>query len=234
MKTVGIVGAMEAEVALLKSRIGIISVRQVAGIEFTLGKLSGKNVVVARCRVGKVNAAVCAQILIDMYGVDYIISTGVAGAIVNLLEIGDVVISSDLAQHDFDMSGIGDARYVNPSLDESFFKADAQLVKLAKGSCDAVLCRNRSYVGRVATGDRLVMSAQDKERIWNDLEGMCVETEGAAIGQVCYLNNIPFVVIRSISDKANGSDGESVNFELYVDVAANISAQVVEEMLNGL
>ena len=232
MKTIGIIGAMEIEVTLLKSKLDIILTKQVAGMEFALGKLSGKNVVVARCRVGKVNAAMCAQILIDMYGVDCVINTGVAGAIANVLDIGDVVISSDLVQHDFDTCGVGDAPYTNPSIDESFFKADERLIKIAKTACDAALLRNKAYVGRIATGDQFVMSNDVKARIWDDLGGMCVEMEGAAIGQVCYLNNVPFVVIRSISDKADNS--AHVAFETFVDEASNISALVVEGMLNGI
>ena len=232
MKTIGIIGAMEAEVSLLKSRLDIISAKQVAGIDFYMGRLSSKNVVVARCRIGKVNAAICAQILIDMYGVDYVINTGVAGAIAGELDIGDVVVSSDLVHHDFDTSGVGDVRYVNPSLDESFFKADDKLVGVAKASCDAILTHGKSYVGRISTGDQFVMSDEEKARIWQDLGAMCVEMEGAAIAQVCYLNNIPFVVIRSISDKADNS--AHMSFETFVEEASDISANVVGDMINGL
>ena len=232
MKTIGIIGAMDSEVSLLRSKLDIILVKQVAGVDFYMGKLSGNNVVVARCNIGKVNAAVCAQILIDMYGVDYIINTGVAGAISLELDIGDIVVSSDLAHHDFDTSGVGDVKYVNPSLDESFFRADDRLVKLAKDSCDAVLARNKAIVGRIATGDQFIMSNEDKTRIWNDLGALCVEMEGAAIAQACYLNNVPFIVIRSISDKADNS--AHMSFEQFVDEASDISARVVEEMLNGM
>ena len=232
MRTVGIIGAMEAEVALLKSKLDIISAKQVAGIDFYLGKLAGKNVVVARCRVGKVNAAMCAQILIDMYGVDCIINVGVAGAVANELNIADVVISSDLVQHDFDTTGVGDEPYMNPSISESFFAAEQWLVELAKASCEAVLTDNKAYVGRIATGDQFIMCNDVKARIWNDLGGACVEMEGAAIAQVCYLNNIPFVVIRSISDKAD--DSAHVVFEEFVHEAADISAKVVEGMLNEM
>ncbi|MCL2853044.1 MAG: 5'-methylthioadenosine/adenosylhomocysteine nucleosidase [Defluviitaleaceae bacterium] len=232
MRTIGIIGAMETEVSLLKSRLDIISAKQIAGIDFYMGKLSGKNVVVARCRVGKVNAAVCAQILIDMYGVDYVINTGVAGAIATKLNIGDVVISSELVHHDFDTTGVGDAQYVNPSIDESFFKAEERLVNVAKAACDTVLNSSRSYVGTIATGDQFIMSDDVKTRIWQDLGALCVEMEGAAIAQTCYLNNIPFVVIRSISDKADNS--ANISFEIFVDEASNISANVVGEMVNGL
>jgi len=232
MKTIGIIGAMEAEVALLKSKLDIISAKQVAGIDFYLGRLAGKNVVVARCRVGKVNAAMCTQILIDMYGVDCVINVGVAGAIAHELNISDVVISSDLIQHDFDTTGVGDEPYMNPSIPESFFEAEQWLIELAKGACDEVLVNNKAYVGRITTGDQFIMSNDIKTRIWDDLGGACVEMEGAAIAQVCYLNNIPFVVIRSISDKAD--DSAHVVFEEFVHEAADISAKVVEAMLHGM
>jgi len=232
MKTVGIIGAMEAEVSLLKSRLDIISAKQIAGIDFYMGKLSGKNVVVSRCRIGKVNAAICAQILIDMYGVDCVINTGVAGAISHDLDIGDIVISSDLVHHDFDTSGVGDVKYVNPSMDESFFKADERLQAVAEKACATALGYQRAYVGRIATGDQFVMEDEIKTRLYDDLGAMCVEMEGAAIAQTCYLNNVPFVVIRSISDKADNS--AQMSFEMFVDEAANNSAMVVEGMLNGI
>ncbi|MCL2618330.1 MAG: 5'-methylthioadenosine/adenosylhomocysteine nucleosidase [Defluviitaleaceae bacterium] len=232
MKTVGIIGAMESEVSLLRSRLDIIMAKQVAGMDFYMGKLAGKNVVVVRCRVGKVNAAICAQILIDMYGVDCIVNTGAAGALADVLNIGDVVVSSDLVHHDFDTTGVEDPPYMNTSIDNSFFRADEKLVNAAKNACAAVLKNGRAHTGRIASGDQFIMSHEIKARIYNDLGAMCVEMEGAAIGQTCYLNNVPFVVIRAISDKADNS--AHMDFEQFVIQAASGSAMVVEAMLHGL
>jgi len=230
MRIIGIIGALDAEVGLLKSRMDIISAKRIAGMDFFLAKHSGKSVVISRCRVGKVNAALCAQIMINMYGVDCIINTGVAGALSPKLSIGDIVISCDLVQHDFDTTGVGDPPYQNPSIPESFFPADEELVRLAKTGCAKALMHGRSaHVGRIATGDQFIMSRLHKDTIYKDLDALCVEMEGAAIAQACYLNEVAFVVIRAISDKADDEAG--VAFEHFVQEAADACAAIVEVMI---
>ncbi|MDR1067119.1 MAG: 5'-methylthioadenosine/adenosylhomocysteine nucleosidase [Clostridiales bacterium] len=232
MKAIGIIGAMEIEIALLKERMDVISVKQVLGVDFYVGNMAGKNVIAARSRVGKVNAAICAQALIDLFGVDYVINTGVAGALSEELNIGDVVISSELAHHDFDMTALGDALGVNSSIAESFFKADEELIRLAKDACGEVLSPERTFVGRIASGDVFIAEAEAKNRIKRAFNAMCVDMEGAAVAQTCFLNQLPFVVIRSISDKADGGANES--FEKFVKEAANSSCSVTERVMENM
>ena len=233
MKTIGVIGALEVELTLLKAKLDIISSRNIAGMEFYLARNSGKTVVVSRSRVGKVNAAMCAQIMIDIYGVDLIINTGVAGAISYTLEIGDIVISHDVVQHDFDTTGVGDEPYTNPSIPKSFFPAGKTLVELAERSCEKVLpLGNCAHIGRIATGDQFIMDKKHKEKILKDLGALCVEMEGGAIAQVCYLNGIDFVILRAISDKADDEAG--VSFEKFAREAADRCASIVEVMIGGL
>jgi len=220
LKTVGVIGVTETEIVPIRSKLDIILAKQAAGFDFCMGKLFGKNVVTARCGFGKVNAAVCTQIMIDMYGVDYVISMGAAGAAAETFEIGDMVISSDAVFHDFD---------INPSHGCCFFAADAELVDAAKASCMAVT--EGSNVGRIATGDQLVLPGDARERIAQELGAACVETVGAAVAQTCHLNNIPFVLLRSISDKMGSA---RMDLGMSSGGASDISARVVEDMLHGL
>lgn len=229
MKTIGIIGAMEEEVINIKSQIDIISAKNIVGLDFYMGKMAGNNVVLVRCGIGKVNAAVCTQVLIDLYAVDYIINVGVAGAISKELEIGDIVISSDVVHHDFDTTVFGDKMGVIPRMDESFFKADEEIIKIA---LKAVENENnvKAHVGRIASGDQFISSSEAKNRIWNTFKALCAEMEGAAIAQASYLNKIPFVIIRSISDKAE--EGTSVNYEQFFKKSAETASRIVKHMID--
>lgn len=233
MKTIGIIGAMEEEIALLKNNTEIVSAKNIVGTDFFMGKMFGKSVVIVRSGIGKVNAAICTQVLINMYGVDYIINTGVAGALNKELKLGDIVISNDLLQHDFDTSATGDPLGVIPRLHESTFKADEELVRIAELSArELVKADEKVVVGRIATGDQFISDSNSKERIWNNFKPYCVEMEGAAIAQACYLNKIPFVSIRSISDSAD-EDAPS-NFKDHVNKVANNSCYLVENIIKEL
>ncbi len=232
MKTIGIIGAMEEEIEILKSKMEIVSAKKIIGTEFFLGKMNGKNIVLVRSGVGKVNAAICTQVLIDLYGADYIINTGVAGAVHRDLNIGDVVISSDLVQHDFDCTLINYAPGAIPGMGDSLFKADEELQRIAREAAASVLVNEHAYVGRIATGDCFVAEDGIKARIWDVHNAHCTEMEGAAIAHACYLNKIPFIVIRSISDKADHS--AEVSFDTFVHTAAKISSDVVEMMINKM
>jgi len=232
MKTIGIIGAMEEEIALLKNNMEIISAKNIVGTDFFMGKMLGKSIVLVRSGIGKVNAAICTQVLIDMYGVDYIINTGVAGSINKDLGVGDIVISNDLLQHDFDTSATGDKLGVIPRLHESTFRADEELVRIAENASEVCIKHQKVVVGRIATGDQFISNSNDKERIWNNFKPYCVEMEGAAIAQACYLNKIPFVVIRSMSDSAD--EEASSNFLEHVDKVASNSSLIVEQMIKEL
>ncbi len=231
MKTIGIIGAMEEEVNALKKNMQISNVQTKAMMEFVKGKFQEKEVVVVKCGIGKVNAAVCTQILADVFAVDYIINTGVAGALHPTLNIGDIVISSDTVQHDMDTTAFGDPRGVIPRMDNSYFEADQMLIDLAKDISEEELDKN-VYVGRVASGDQFVASVDQKDDIYTTFNAYCAEMEGAAIAQTCYLNKIPFVILRAISDKADGS--AEMNFTHFTELAAKNAITILSNMIKKI
>ena len=206
MKTIGVIGAMDEEIAFIKGISEIISAKNILGLDFFVGKFGTNSVVIVKSGIGKVNAAACTQVLIDHFAVDCVINLGVAGAIFNELKIGDVVISTDTVQHDMDVSALGDTVGTIPRMEESFFRADDELIALSEKAGEA-LEGHSIYKGRIASGDKFISSQEQKNFIWNNFKAYCAEMEGAAIAHVCYLNRIPFVIIRSISDNA---DGEAV------------------------
>lgn len=230
MKTIGIIGAMDAEINILKSKMNIVATKNNAGIDYHVGSFQGSNITIAKCGIGKVNAAICTQVMIDMYAVDYVINIGVAGAVSKDLKIGDVVISSDLLQHDYDSTDVGDKLGVIPNMGTETFMADEELIRLAKEAGNEVLSNEHNiFVGRIATGDQFISSKEAKERIWTNFKALCAEMEGGAIAHTCYLNNLPFVVVRAISDQADEEAGMS--FEKFVPIAAKNSSDIVEHMI---
>ena len=232
MKTIGIIGAMEEEITYLKEKVEIVTTKSVIGLQFYIGRFSGNNIIVVRSGIGKVNAAVCTQVLIDHFGVDYVINTGVAGAVKETLQIGDILISTDAVQHDMDTSALGDPVGTIPRLAESYFKADEMLVRLAQESAAEIADGYQVTLGRIASGDQFIGTKEGKERIRRNVKGDCAEMEGAAIAHACWLNRIPFVVIRAISDNANEEAGMS--FEQFSVLAAKRSSDLVEKMLEKL
>ena len=223
--TIGIIGAMEQEVALLKLKLAHPQIKKAAGLDFFTGQLGGKNVVVVRSGIGKVNAAICAQVLISLFGANYIINTGVAGGLDPTLNIGDIVVSTDLVQHDMDVHYFSHPRGMIPGLGIAFFAADTSLVQAAMEA-------GATITGRIATGDCFVSDSEKKQDIAQTFNAMCVEMEGAAIAQTCFLNGIPFVVIRSISDKAD--EDATISFEQFVEQAAQNSSNLVERMIHSI
>ena len=202
---IGIIGAMEEEVLSLAEMMTDIETDSVAGMIFKKGVLEGKEVVIVRSGIGKVNAAICTQILADRYGVSAVINTGVAGSLKNEINIGDIVISSDAIQHDMDATGFGYKLGVIPRMPVSVFEADKKLIELAKEACKEAVPEIGVFVGRVVSGDQFITSKEVKDKLIANFEAYCTEMEGAAIAQAAYLNNIPFLVIRAISDKADNS-----------------------------
>ncbi len=230
MKTIGIIGAMDIEIQKIKSELNVITTKNAAGIDFTLGTCEGSSVVLAMCGVGKVNAAVCAQIMIDLFAVDCIINTGVAGGLAHGLEIGDVVVSSDAMQHDMNVEGLGYAPGVIPDMEASLFEADEVLIETAK---NALLdCGLKGVIGRVASGDVFVCDKALKESIIKNFKAACCEMEGGAIAQTCYLNRLPFVIIRAISDSAD--DSGSMDYPTFKKMAAENSARIVHYMIKNI
>ncbi len=201
----GIIGAMDVEVAELKAAMESVEVETIARMEFNKGLIKGKEVVVVRSGIGKVNAAVCTQILADRYHVDAVINTGIAGSLKNEINIGDVVLSTDTVQHDMDATGFGYPLGQIPQMEEFSFPADRNLLKMAEECCKEVNPEIGVFTGRVVSGDQFVSDKAKKAWIAENFGGCCTEMEGASIAQAAYLNGIPFLIIRAISDKADDS-----------------------------
>lgn len=232
MNITGIIGAMDEEVNILKSKMQVETIIKKASMEFYKGILNGKEVVIVRSGISKVNAAVCAQILVDDFKISRVINTGIAGSLQNKIDIGDIVISSDALQHDVDATGFGYELGVIPRMETSTFTADESLVSLAKKVCEKEIPDITAHVGRVVTGDQFISDKNVKERIQSNFNGYCTEMEGASIAQVAYLNSIPFVILRAISDKAD--DSASVDYPTFEKKAIEHSVILVENMLKEL
>ncbi|XEC96942.1 5'-methylthioadenosine/adenosylhomocysteine nucleosidase [Paenibacillus tarimensis] len=226
-RIIGIIGAMKEEIELLHKHTEVVREIRKAGITFYEGRLHGKNVIFGKSGVGKVNAAVCTQVLIDL-GADCILFTGVAGALDPGLDIGDIVISTSCMQHDMDCTPLGFAKGAIPYQDVSDFEADPSLIKLAEQASEK-LFTNRYRKGRILSGDQFIASRESVKELHVTMGGTCTEMEGAALAQVCFMNEIPYVVIRSMSDKADGT--AHINFEQFTVQAADNSYRIIEDMV---
>ena len=225
----GIIGAMEEEVEQIKAAMEGCEINKKASMEFCKGTIQGKEVVVVRSGVGKVNAGICAQILVDDYQVDGIVNTGIAGSLRAEINIGDIVISTDAVQHDMDAVSFGFPRGQVPYMDTMTFSADAKLVELAERSCKKVLPDLEVFRGRIASGDEFVASKERKDAIQKEFDAYCCEMEGAAIAQAAYLNQTPFVIIRAISDKAD--DSAHMDYPSFAAMAIQNSVKLMIEMV---
>ncbi len=232
MKKIGIIGAMTVEVDTLKEQMKNCSVSQRAGMEFCEGALDGCGVVVVQCGVGKVNAALCVQILCDCFGVTHIVNTGVAGSLCAELDIGDLVISSDAMYHDFTCNKLGYPIGQVPGLSVRSFPADKALIQCAYTATQQIH-PGHARIGRVASGDQFIAEKNQKAQIIADTNALCTEMEGAAIAHAAWRNQTPFVVIRAISDKAD--DSSEMDYPTFEVIAAHRCAavtQLLAKMLN--
>lgn len=227
---IGIIGAMEVEIAGLRAMLTGPRTQTVSGITFTDGRLDGTPVVLAVCGIGKVFAALCAQTMILRYGVSAIINTGVAGTLCRELGIGDVAVSADVVQHDFDTTDFGDPAGQVGNLDVVHIPADPRLIALAAAAVEAEGCRCRT--GTIATGDQFLSDPERKRWIHDTFQAIAGEMEGGSIGQVCYVNHVPFVVIRAISDDADGH--APANFNVFVEQTAHTSIRVTAAVVRGI
>ena len=225
----GIIGAMEIEVNRIKEQMEDVSVTDKAGMSFFEGKWNGNDVVVVRSGIGKVNAAVCAQILVDTFHADAIINMGIAGSLKNEINIGDIVLSTDAIQHDMDAQGFGYAPGVIPQMEVSDFQADEKLIELAKKCCAEVCPDIQVFTGRVVSGDQFISDKKKKEWLSSQFEGLCAEMEGAAIAQAAYLNHVPFLIIRAISDKAD--DSATMDYPEFEAMAAENSVKLLADIV---
>jgi len=229
---IGIIGAMDEEIALYLQAMGETKSATKAGITYHEGSFQGQTVVLCKSGVGKVNASVCTQILIDQFQVEQVIFTGVAGAVHPDLNIGDIVVSTDCLQHDVDVTPLGFEPGQIPFTDKWVWEADPRLIQLATGAAEAIGGDVRVVTGRVLSGDQFVADRDKVQWFHQQFQAFCTEMEGAAVGQVCSMNGIPFVVVRSMSDKADGS--AHVNFVEFTKLASERSFAMVSHMLKQL
>ncbi|MBQ9512493.1 MAG: 5'-methylthioadenosine/adenosylhomocysteine nucleosidase [Lachnospiraceae bacterium] len=231
MNKIGIIGAMEVEVETLIAQMENIQKTEKARMIFCEGTLAGQNVVVVRSGIGKVNAAVCTQILADDFHVTHIINSGAAGSLDAKINIGDFVISTDVVHHDVDGTGFGYAKGEVPQLGITFFPADEEMMNRAETACKKAAPDVNTFRGRICSGDQFIADDGVKKGIIETFHGLCCEMEGAAIAHTCYLNHIPFVIIRAISDKADGSS--EVDYPTFEKKAAHDAAATVMEFLKN-
>lgn len=227
---IGIIGAMSEEVQGIKKLMTDIEEEKIGTLTFYTGVMHDKDIVLLETGIGKVNAAIGATLMIEAFDVEEIIFTGVAGGINEELDLGDVVISRDLIQHDFDTSAFGDKLGMIPRMDNSIFKADDELIELAVNAGKKL--KGKVVVGRVLSGDQFIASPEKIAFLKKEFNGDCTEMEGAAVGHVCQVLDIPFVVIRTMSDKAN-SDAHT-DYATFMRIAADNSVTLVNEMLSNM
>ncbi len=219
---IGIIGAMEPEVADLIARLDGHTERTVSGVVFHSGILLGKRAVIARCGVGKVFAAICTEAMILEYSPELIINTGVGGAVADGLKTGDIVIASELCQHDMDTSPIGDPVGLISGINKIYFEADRRACELLLSSARALGLS--ASLGRIATGDRFVASREEKRRIREVFAADVCEMEGGAVAHTAFVNGTPFAIVRAISDSADGE--AAMDYPTFLPLAAKRSAQL--------
>lgn len=229
---IGIIGAMHEEIIELKSLMQNIEEISLASFTYFKGKLEDKDVVLVESGIGKVNSAVCTTLLLEKFNVNKVIFTGVAGGIGDNINVGDIVISTDLVQHDVDVSAFGLDLGVIPRMENSFFKANEELRILAKKSALKVFDKDKVREGRILSGDQFINGIEKINWLKDTFQGEACEMEGASVAHVCQLFNIPFVILRAISDKAN--EEAKMDFSEFVHLASKNSKEIVVNMIKEL
>ncbi|MBE6632624.1 MAG: 5'-methylthioadenosine/adenosylhomocysteine nucleosidase [Ruminococcaceae bacterium] len=229
-KKIGIIGAMNIEIDGLCRFVENQKRTTVSGIEFTEGTLYGKDVVLAVCGIGKTFAAICAQTMIIKFGVDALINTGVAGTLTDKLSIGNIAVSENVVQHDMDTSALGDPVGLISGINQIYLPASEELCDMLCKSIDK--CNIKYVKGTIASGDKFVADSSVKERIVGLFDAVACEMEGASIGLVCYINRIPFAVLRAISD--GGNESSHMDYPEFAKMAAQNSIKVLKDMFENL
>ena len=237
MKKLGIIGAMECEVKIILDALaqgGNVSHTNAGGTIYHEGKIGSAEIVLAKSGVGKVNAALCAQRMILQFGADFIINSGIAGAMGAGLGVFDVVLSSDALYHDMDASAFGYKPTEIPQMECSDFPADNDMIEKIKRVFPLIpeSAGHKLAVGRIASGDQFVADKNQKERIKEICAPLCVEMEGAAVAHACFLNKTPFVIMRTLSDMADDTAESTYNFN--EEIAANLSGAILLELLKQI
>ncbi|WP_029323731.1 5'-methylthioadenosine/adenosylhomocysteine nucleosidase [Butyrivibrio sp. AE3004] len=231
-RKIGIIGAMEIEVDSLKKEITISRILSKAGMEFNEGTLGNTDVVVVKSGICKVNAALCVQILVDDFEVTHIINTGAAGSLDAKIDIGDFVVSTDAVYHDVDATVFGYKKGEIPQTGRLEFPADKWMIEMIKKAADTAKISGKLWDGRVCSGDQFISENSVKDKIKKEFDGLCTEMEGCGIAQACFLNEIPFVILRAISDKADGSD--IMDYPEFEKKAARDCAALTEAFIKNI
>lgn len=223
---IGIIGAMDIEIEHINAVMEDKEEITVSGALYTKGKLHGKDVVTAVCGIGKVFAAMCAQTMIVKFGAEKIINTGVAGGLTDKTDILDTVVATALVQHDMDTTYFGDPKGMISGINVVEFPCNSTIADKIAENVEGNCVR-----GIVASGDCFIADNDKKKEIAETFNAVACEMEGAAIAQVCYVNKIPFCVLRTISDGANG---EEMSYEKFRVVAAEKAAKVIIETVKSI
>lgn len=234
---IGIIGAMDLEIKKLTTEeISASEIVEKAGMKFYVGRLGDTEVVIVKSGVGKVNAAICAQILINCFDVTHLINTGIAGSLDHNINIGDIVVSEAAMYHDMDVTVFGYEPGVVPQMGSpnglKNFPADSSLRAAAIDACKKAAPGIGIYEGLIVSGDQFICTSQQKHYIADTFHALCTEMEGAAIAHTAYLNKIPFVILRAISDKAD--EEADVSYETFEHQAAENCANLVACMVRSL
>ena len=226
--TLGIIGAMQMEIENLKPSIKNPVFETISGVTFIKGEIDGIDVVAAVSGIGKVFAAVCTEIMILHFGVDHVINIGVAGTLVKDLKVLDVAVAESAVQHDMNTSALGDPVGLISGINVINFEADKKLTQIV---CDVLKAKGIPYqTGVIASGDMFVDTDKQRDRIRQNFMAIACEMEGASIAHVCYINNVPFTLIRSISD----GDGSAMDYNTFAGKAAEQSIDIVLDVIAKL
>ena len=226
---IGIIGAMDGEVKAIIAGLENRSEELVSGIKFYTGTMFGKNVVVAKCGIGKVFAAMCAEAMIIKYSPRLVVNTGVGGAIDKSLRPLDIVFATRLVQHDMDTSPLGDPKGLISGINRVYFDTDPRATEILAKACDSMSIKHMT--GTVASGDRFIALREDKERILSDFGAAACEMEGAAIAHVAFVNDTPCAVVRAISDSADGD--ASMDYMSFLGRAEEISTRLTLSLIEN-
>lgn len=222
---IGIIGAMQMEIDNLKEAMTDTTVSTYSGVEFVKGNIDGKEVVAAVCGIGKVFAAICAEAMILKFDVDMIVNIGVAGSLTKDLSVLDIAVAKNVVQHDMDTSAIGDPVGLLSGINTIFLDANKSMNEVL---CKCIEEKGISYkLGTIATGDQFIAKKEQKDLIKSRFEAIAAEMEGGSIGHVCFINNVPFAILRSISD----SEGGAMDYETFAEKAAVQSIEVVLDFI---
>ena len=225
-KYIGIIGAMDIEVDGIVSSMTDVNEKIISGIKFYSGKLNNKDVVVAKCGIGKVFAAICAQTMILEYNPSVIVNSGVAGSLTKELGVLNVAIANNVVQHDMDTSPLGDPKGLISGINVIYFDANSNVVNALVKSTEMQSCKY--LCGTIASGDKFMSIEEEKNALNRDFNAIACEMEGGAIGHTCYVNNVPFGILRAISD----GEGAEMDYLTFANKAAKQSIEIVKNFIN--